>query len=130
MLTSDRAAPHETMDEVCQTAKAQGVSVKTEGYLPPDSIVEELTVAAARECVTNCVKHAGGNEVYIRIARQGELYDITVTNNGAVPAEPIKEGSGLSSLRRRIESAGGEMHTAYNPRFALLITVSTKEDDL
>ena len=130
VLASDRVAPHGTMDEVSQTAKTIGVSVKTEGYLPPDSVVEQLTVAAAKECVTNCVKHAGGSEVYIRIAEHNDLYDITVTNNGKAPAEPIKEGSGLSSLRRSIEAAGGEMHTAYKPRFALLITLSGKENDL
>lgn len=130
VLSGDRAASHGTMDEVKQTAKALGVTVKTEGYLPPDSLAEELTVAAANECVTNCVKHAGGNEVYIRINERNNRYDITVTNNGAVPKEPIKEGSGLSSLRSSIEAAGGEMHTAYKPRFALLITLPQKENDL
>ena len=130
VLTSDRTAPHGTMDEVKLAAKELGVTVRVEGYLPPDSVAEELTVAAARECVTNCIKHAGGSEVNIRIAERSDLYDITITNNGAVPTGPIREGSGLSSLRRSIESAGGEMHTAYKPRFALLITLPSKETDL
>lgn len=130
VLKSDRAKPHGTMDEVKQTAETLGVKVKVQGYLPPDSTAEELTVAVARECVTNCIKHAGGTEIYIRIAERNGLYDITVTNNGAVPTEPIKEGSGLSSLRRSIEAAGGEMYTAYKPRFALLITVPGEENDL
>ena len=130
MLTSNRVATLGTMEEVKQTAGVLGVSVKTEGYLPPNCAAEELTVAAAKECVTNCVKHAGGNEIYIRIAQRGSLYDITITNNGTAPTEPIKEGSGLSSLRRRIESSGGEMHTSHKPRFALIITLPTKENDL
>ncbi len=130
MLASNRVTSLGTMDEVKQTARALGVSVRTEGYLPSDSLAEELTAAAAKECVTNCIKHAGGDEVYIRIAERNERYDITITNNGAVPAAPIKEGSGLSSLRRSIETAGGEMHTAHKPRFALLITLPTKENDL
>lgn len=107
-----------------------GSCVKTEGYLPADSPVYGLVVAAAKECVTNCVKHAGGNEVYIRIAIRNDRYDITITNIGTVPTEPIKEGRGLSSLRRSIETAGGEMHTAYKPRFALFITLSGKEGEL
>ena len=127
VLTSDRVAPGSTMDEVIRTAKTLGVAVKTEGYVPSDSHIEELTVAAVRECVTNCIKHARGTEVYIRIAERSDLYDITITNNGDIPSEPIKEGSGLSSLRRSIEAAGGEMHTAYKPRFALLITLPGKE---
>ena len=130
MLTSDRIISRGTMEEVKQTAKALGVAVKIEGGLPSDSAAEALTVAAAKECVTNCLKHAGGNEVYIRIAERGKRYDITITNNGSVPTEPIKEGSGLTSLRRSIESAGGEMHTSYKPRFALLITLPSKENEL
>lgn len=130
VLSSNRVAPSGTMEEVKQTAKALGVSVKTEGYIPPESAVYELTVAAAKESVTNCIKHAGGKEVYIRIAERADLYDITITNNGNIPNAPIKEGSGLSSLRRSIESSGGEMHTAYKPRFALLITLPVKENSI
>ena len=130
MLADNRVAAPNTMEEVKQTAKALGINVKTEGYLPPGSTLEELITAAAKECVTNCIKHAGGNEVYIRIANQNNRYDITITNNGTAPTGPIQEGSGLSSLRHSIESSGGEMHTAYKPRFALLITLSGKENDL
>lgn len=130
MLANNRVAPPDTMEEVKQTAKKLGINIKTEGYLPPGSTLEELIVTATRECVTNCIKHAGGNEVYIRIANQNDRYDITITNNGTVPTGPIQEGSGLSNLRHRIESSGGEMYTAYKPRFALLITVSGKENDL
>lgn len=130
VLTSNRAAPHGTMDEVKENARLLGITVKTEGYLPPDSAAEALTVAAAKECVTNCIKHAGGTEVYIRIAEQSDVYNITITNNGALPLGPIKEGSGLSSLRRSIEAVQGEMHIAHKPRFALLITLLRKENDL
>ena len=130
MLKSNRVTSPGTMDEVKLTAQELGVSVKVEGYLPNDSLVCELAVSAARECVTNCIKHADGSEVYIRIAQRGERYDVTITNNGKIPAKPIKEGSGLASLRRSIEAAGGEMHTAYKPRFALLITLPSKENEL
>ena len=130
VLTSNRTAPGGTMDEVKETAGALGITVAMEGYLPPDSMAEALLVAAAKECITNCIKHAGGSRVHIRIAEQGKVYNITITNNGAVPAGPIIEGSGLSSLRRSIEAADGEMHIAYKPRFALLITLQSKEDDL
>ena len=154
MLASNRVTSVSTMDEVKRTAQQLGVAVKidgylprdtaaeeltakqlgvaveVEGYLPRDTAAEELTVAAAKECVTNCIKHADGNEVYIRIAQRGERYDVTITNNGKIPTEPIKEGSGLSTLRRSIESSGGEMHISHNPRFALLITIPAKENEL
>lgn len=131
VLSSDRARLNCTMDEVRETAEKLGVTVRIEGSLPSGSTAEALTAAAAAECVTNCVRHAGGNEVYVRIAaRNSAVYDITITNNGKKPEGPISEGSGLSGLRRRIEAAGGEMHTAFSPRFALLITLPEKENEL
>lgn len=131
VLSSDRARLNCTMDEVRETAEKLGVKLHAEGGLPSGSTAEALTAAAVAECVTNCVRHAGGNEVYVRIAaRNSAVYDITITNNGKEPEGPISEGSGLSGLRRRIEAAGGEMHTAFSPRFALLITLPEKENEL
>lgn len=136
VLSSDRARINCTMDEVRETAERLGAVMRVEGGVPNDSACEALAAAAAAECVTNCVKHAGGNEVYVRITRRNNyggksaVYDITITNNGKAPKGPIREGSGLSGLRRRIETAGGEMHTAFSPRFALLITLSEKENEL
>lgn len=131
VLSSDRARLNCTMDEVRETAEKLGVKLHAEGGLPSGSTAEALTAAAVAECVTNCVRHAGGNEVYVRIAaRNSAVYDITITNNGKKPEGSIIEGSGLSGLRRRIEAAGGEMHTAFSPRFALLITLPEKENEL
>lgn len=131
VLSSDRARLNCTMDEVRETAEKLGVKLHAEGGLPSGSTAEALTAAAVAECVTNCVRHAGGNEVYVRIAaRNSAVYDITIINNGKKPEGPIIEGSGLSGLRRRIEAAGGEMHTAFSPRFALLITLPEKENEL
>ncbi len=131
VLSSDRARLNCTMDEVRETAEKLGVKLHAEGGLPSGSTAEALTAAAVAECVTNCVRHAGGNEVYVRIAaRNSAVYDITITNNGKKPEGPISEGSGLSGLRRRIEAADGEMHTAFSPRFALLITLPEKENEL
>ena len=123
VLTSDRVTASGTMEEVVQTAEILGVTVMTDGCLPADSLAEELTVVAAKECVTNCIRHAGGNEVYISVNWRKDVFDITITNNGAAPSGPIKEGSGLSSIRHSIESAGGEMHTVYKPRFELLLII-------
>ena len=130
MLASNRVTSVSTMDEAKRTARQLGVAVKIYGYLARDTAAEELTVAAAKECVTNCIKHADGNEVYIRIAERNNCHDITITNNGRVPTGPIREGSGLSALRHSIESHGGEMHISHNPRFALLITIPAKEISL
>ena len=51
-------------------------------------------------------------------------------SDGEKPKGKITEGSGLSSLRRRIEASGGEMLTAYSPRFALLLNLPGTEEDI
>ena len=42
VLTSDRTSPRSSMEQVKQAAKALGVTVQVEGYLPPDSNAEQL----------------------------------------------------------------------------------------
>ena len=123
-------APIDALEYAKLRAKELGAAVELTGDFPKSTAAQELFSLAIRECTSNCIRHAGGNEVQLRIAERNELYDITVTNNGRVPTASIREGSGLSGLRRRVEAAGGEMHTAYKPRFALLITLPGKENDL
>ena len=82
---------------------------------------------AIRECTSNCVRHAGGNAVYAACERT-ENWRLTVTNNGAPPKETIREGGGLSALRRRVENAGGTMQIDSTPAFALHITLPGKEN--
>ena len=52
---------------------------------------------------------------------------VVITNNGEVPKEKPKEGSGLSSLRRSVESSGGEMYISHIPAFALILNIPGKE---
>ena len=46
---------------------------------------------------------------------------IRYTNDGTVPAGPITEGGGLSTARRKIEAAGGQMRIETKPQFVLII---------
>ena len=58
-----------------------------------------------------------------------ELLDIlTITNNGKRPDGPIVEGGGLSTLRRRVERAGGTMVVQSLPIFKLTVTVPREKE--
>ena len=50
-----------------------------------------------------------------------------ITNNGAPPAGPITEGVGLSTLRRSVQAARGQMHIIAQPQFCLQLTLPKKE---
>lgn len=105
-------------------AQAVGVAINVEGRIPKNNIkVERLIVAAARECLTNTVRHGDGNLVNIRICEEHRYYHIEYTNNGSVPQDNVKEGGGLLGLRKRVEDIGGEMKIISNPQFMLILNI-------
>ena len=56
-----------------------------------------------------------------------------MTNDGTAPLGKIREGGGLSGIRRRTEEAGGVMNTRSAPRFMLTLAMPEKhekEDDM
>ena len=115
------------MEYAEKRAEALGVKLIVNGDLPNNSKLRYLFSLAVRECVTNCVRHANGNEVYVTVSADGDGYTAILTNNGRVPDGRITEGGGLSALRRRIEKNNGKMTVQSLPRFAL--TVSLKDDE-
>ena len=77
--------------------------------------------AAAHECLTNLVRHAGGTRLEIFGEKTASAWKVRYLNDGAVPTAPIVEGSGLTALRMRTEAAGGAMEIAVLPRFQLTL---------
>ncbi len=83
--------------------------------------------ARLRECTSNGVRHAGATELYADSEHRPQAWHLCITNNGTPPRAEIKEGGGLSSLRRRIEKAGGTVTVHSLPVFVLEVTLPDKE---
>lgn len=113
----------ELMDELFAVAKKLGVLIKITGELPTSGEAAVLLAYAMQESLTNTVSHSGGTELYVDISKKESMITAEITDNGKPPKEKITEGGGLSSLRSRIEKAGGIMDIQSLPRFALRITV-------
>ncbi|MCI7805296.1 MAG: ATP-binding protein [Oscillospiraceae bacterium] len=126
-LSSNRSTFRNTFEDVQQKAAEMGVKVTLDGYIPTDTPAENLIVAAARECVTNCIRHAKGDLVKVSVHEISGIIRVVITNNGEAPHEKPEEGSGLSSLRRSVEASGGEMHISHIPAFALILNIPGKE---
>ena len=129
MLSASRSSATGTFEEAQLKAQQLGVKVTLDGYIPPDTTAEQLITAAVRECVTNCIRHAKGNQVNVKITEKIGILRVQITNNGQVPKGQITEGSGLSSLRRSVEASGGDMIISHRPAFALTLYLPRKEED-
>ncbi|MGN0455724.1 MAG: ATP-binding protein [Acutalibacteraceae bacterium] len=128
-LTNDRPVSCDTFEEAKQKAASMKVSLILKGSVPQDTAAESLIVAAAKECVTNCVNHAKGNRVTVEITEHMDIWHITITNDGEAPKGKITEGGGLSNLRKSVEAAGGEMSISHSPVFALILDLPRKETE-
>ena len=73
--------------------------------------------------MTNVVKHANGNELYVTVREDGKTLTASFTNNGNPPSGEIAEGGGLSSLRTLVEREGGIMTIRSKPAFSLELTM-------
>lgn len=119
-----------TFEDVQRKAAEIKVRLSLDGYIPQNDVLEKLIVSAAGECVTNCVHHAHGSQINVKITEQNNLYKVVITNNGTAPKEKIIEGGGLSALRKSVEAAGGEMYISHSPAFALILNLPGKEKEL
>jgi signal transduction histidine kinase len=118
---------NETNDEdmllqIRQTCESVKLNFHQTGTLPKEDAAYILT-CAVRECVTNAVRYADASELYAEFSETECLAAVTVTNNGKQPDSEIVEGGGLSTLRRRVERAGGTMTVQSIPKFKLTVTV-------
>ena len=112
-----------TLQTLIQTADAFGISVEVTGQMPAQKRVEKLFLEAATEALTNAVRHADAKNLRISLAETDDAYQVSFRNDGKIPKPGITEGGGLSSLRRKAETAGGIMQIDCDPEYSLTITM-------
>ena len=127
LVYSPDAESDDPYDALLAQADELGVEIKLDGMLPIEPDIYDLVVQAIRECLTNCVRHAHGTTVLVRITGVPGGYTVAITNDGEKPHGPIHEGGGLSALRQSIENAGGEMSLSHYPEFLLRFTLMREE---
>ena len=121
----------DTFEQLTRAANAIGVTIERRGVFPKESAESaQLVEAAAHECLTNLVRHAGGTQLEIIGEKTASGWRVRYLNDGSAPSGPIVEGSGLTALRARTEAAGGSMDIAYMPRFELTLTLPEERQEI
>ena len=86
-----------------------GCTVKHKGPMPSRSLHAQIFRDAIRTAAINAVRHANADILFVETKIDGAAFDISISDNGSVRTEHLTEGGGLSSLRKEVESADGEM---------------------
>ncbi len=91
-------------------AQAIGVTIERIGVFPAEGTENALlAAAAARECLTNLVRHAKGKRLQIHGTERENAWVITYLNDGMAPTAPIVEGKRLIRASRS-NRGGGRRH--------------------
>ena len=120
---SNDTQEEDMMLQIRKTCEYMKISFLQTGELPKKESIAYLLTCAVRECVTNAVRYAQATELYVAFSETEAEASVTVSNNGKIPKGEIVEGGGLSTLRYRIERAGGRMNVQSFPKFKLTVTV-------
>lgn len=113
----------DVLEEILRLADSLGLKVNVIGAIPSGEKKKDVIIKAIRECLINTIRHAKGNEVTAFITTSENHTQVKITNNGILPTQPITEGGGLTSLRRKVEKIGGQMVVEIEQQFALRITL-------
>jgi signal transduction histidine kinase len=87
----------------------------------PAPEVETAVYFAAREAITNAVKHARAREVRVALAERGGALELRVSDDGAGGADPA--GGGLTGLARRVDALDGTLAVDSPPGGPTTVTV-------
>jgi len=114
------------LKDIREAAAAVGIQLYVEGSVDrKNKLLVRMLTAGARECLTNAYRHAQAGRLNVSVKKDPVHEDgfvIEYTNDGVLPQGPVREGGGLSSLRRTVESEGGKLEILTSPEFMLRIS--------
>lgn len=123
---SERKDRESRLDVLTDAAKAVGVKLDIIGLMPEDKTAESVIAAAVHECLTNTVRHGGGDTLTVRISSDVDSITAALTNNGRLPEGSVCETGGLKSLRDTVEMHEATMEISTDGRFT--VTVRIRKD--
>ena len=108
----------------------ESVRVDCSTEVEPPATVARCVVAVVREALTNAARHGGARSARVAVADYPAFWQVTVDNDGIVPAEgePAVDGRGgsglgLRSMTERVEALGGRVRITPRPRFTVFVTI-------
>lgn len=95
--------------EVRKAARMIGCQIDIEGAQPRERQAQLLLYEAIREALTNAVRHAGADRLFVEIHSDSRWYYVKIYDNGTARPAEISEGVGLGTLREHFENEGAKL---------------------
>lgn len=111
------------LDELVRVADMIGCKISIFGEKPKEHEALHLLCLIIREALTNAVRHANANELFVHIDETKSGYHVRISDNGNVQPQKIHEGGGLSALRTKLESKGASLRYEYEDGLVLVATI-------
>lgn len=104
---------------VLDDAERAGLDIRfaSEELHDVDAATEQAIVRIVREALTNCIRHASGAHVDVRIEPRDGAIHVGVVSRGGIArasADDDSGGWGLSMLRERVDALGGGFRAGPN----------------
>ena len=96
------------------------VHLEVERDLQLEAALAHTIFRCVQEALTNAVRHAGAENVYLTIEAKDDTVAVTARDDGR-GASKVQVGQGLSGLRERIEGMGGKVEIEARPGAGLTL---------
>lgn len=116
-------SPYDELKKIQQIFATIGVDIIFEGKLPENVKQASLFADIIREGSTNAVRHGFATQINIRAESIDDKYNLTITNNGYPPNNPITPGSGIGVMRKKVYAQNGNLNIISHPLFTLSVVI-------
>lgn len=91
------------------------VALEFEGPLAVDDPeCAQIVVRCAQEIITNAIRHAQAERLWLRVARAGRELRLSARDDG-IGSDAFTPGNGLSGMRERLKAVGGRVEVSTAP---------------
>jgi len=106
---AERGDLKEALELLARSVPTPAIHVEVDAGVRVRPDQAHALIRCAQEAVTNAVRHAHADNLWLQVTRDGDGVRLVARDDGSAPPVPAAAGLGLVGMRERFESLGGRM---------------------
>ena len=107
------------LNNMIRVYKMFDININVKGSLPKDKKTSTIFFEIIREAVTNAIMHASSHEILVNITSDNMI----ISNYNPTIKTYIKEGEGISGMRRKIKELNGNVIIENDNTFKIIVNI-------